>query len=559
MVMGKKHIIYIVVLIISISGCSDEFYETPPIAADTEESFYANIENIESAIVGCYSQLGAVRTIDLNYFIGMGSIVSDDADMGGSDPNDTPDMQNLDRLLHSPEDETTIHRIWGYLYKGIYFCNIAIDRFPALKDDQSESVQNMIDRRIGEARFLRALYYFMLSQAYGGVVKLDKPATNPSDYPNASRSTIKEVYELIESDLKYAITVLPEKSQVEHIGRATKGAAKSLLVKMLMFESSYAENYPGDSRFGNVELRWSEALELAQEVITSGEYRLVGINGDRYNTYWGAQTNGYRYIFTEEGDNCDESIFEIQYINKRETWIQARGNSLTKFTTVRKYFDENNISQNLGWGFHCPTQDLLDEYEPGDPRIPTIFAREGDSILVRAGTDVWRPVDLSLSPTGMALRKYEASPAQFWIYASDEDWAIGPVNFRLIRLADIYLLAAEASYKLGDETLAREYVNTIRRRARMCGEPGNMIPADLQEEEFDFSDVISERRRELAGEGHRFFDLVRWRLAEQELDGHELSVGNRVISYTSPKFDFFPIPSTEIDAIGGALQQYEGW
>ena len=556
----KKQIAYSLILIAALSsGCSDEFYDRSPISAETEESYYASIDNMESAVIGCYSQLGTVRIIDLNYVIGMGSITSDDADMGGSDPYDTPDMQNLDKLLHSPEDETTIHEIWGYLYKGVYFCNMAIQKFPALKNGQIEEVQDMIDQRIGEVRFLRALYYFMLCKAYGGVVKLETPV-QPSEFSNVSRSTVKEVYELIERDLRYAISVLPEKSATDYKGRATKGAAQALLAKLLVFESSYAVNYPGDLRFGEVEQRWEEALYYAETVINSGQYRLVGIDGERYNTYWSPETNGYRYLFTADGDNCDESIFEIQYVTTTDEWIQARGSALTQFTTVRKYITSDGNTEDLGWGFHCPTRDLLHEFESGDPRIPTIFAREGDSILVSIdeSTIGWREVELSTSPTGMAFRKYEASPSQFWLVKKSDNWAVGPVNVRLIRLADVYLLAAEAAYKSGDLEKARGYVNEVRKRARMCGEPDNTIPANIEAQNFNFHDIISERRRELAGEGHRFWDLVRWRLAEQELNGHMLGIG-MALHYISPKFDFFPIPTTEIDATGGSLVQYEGW
>jgi hypothetical protein len=555
----KVTFISIFITFLFFQSCSDSFFDTPPIASTTEGSFYSSLGNLETATIGCYSQLGAVRSIDLNFVIGMGSIASDDADCGGSDPTDTQELQNLDRMLHQPSDVTTLRRIWGYLYKGIYFCNMSLKYFPDLKEGQSDEVQEWIDTRIGEVKFLRAMYYFMLCQAYGGVPLLDEPASL-DELTSIERSTVKEVYGLIEQDLRDAIPVLPVKSQLDDVGRASKGAAQALLAKMLLYESSYNENYgTSDVRLGAVEDRYDEALQYAEEVISSGQYRLVGIDGDTYDTYWGAETNGYRYAFTEDGDNCEESVFEIQHINGPQDWIQARGNALTAFTTNRRYVNLDDEGQEFGWGFNCPTDDLMAEYEAGDPRIATVAAQFGDSILVNMTidgnpVDMWRPIDTTVSPTNRGCRKYEASPEQYW--STRSHWADGPVNVRLIRYADVILMAAEAAFKEGDAATATTYVNMIRTRARMCGGAGNTVPADFTSN-VTWEQLISERRRELACEGHRFWDLVRWGIAEQELDGHLLGIGYTV-QFESPKYDFFPIPLTEVDRVP-TLEQYQGW
>jgi hypothetical protein len=169
-------------------------------------------------------------------------------------------------------------------------------------------------------------------------------------------------------------------------------------------------------------------------------------------------------------------------------------------------------------------------------------------------SDYWRPIDTTISPTNMGCRKYEASPEQYW--STRSHWADGPVNARLIRYADVILMAAEAAIMGGDAGTATTYVNMIRTRARMCGGTGNTVPADYTSN-IDIAELKAERRRELACEGHRFWDIVRWGDAVAELDGHKLGIGYSV-EYQSPKYDFFPIPLTEVDRVP-TLEQYEGW
>ena len=537
--MKNKILIIGLLSVLLYQGCNDEFFDTPPIAAESTAGFYSNPANIETAAIACYSQLNAVRTIDLNYFIGMGSIASDDCEAGGDGtPTDTPDLQDLDRMQHTPNSQLTIRRIWAYMFKGIYFCNYALTNFPQAAEDNPELVPETFEVRLAEIKFLRALYYFLLARAYGGLPLFTEPPT-VDEFATVERSAIKEIFAQIEIDLNEAIPFLPLDNAKSEPGRASKGAAQTLMAYTLLYESSYAENYPGDARFGDMQERWDEALQFAEDVIAQvpTQYRLVGIDGDTYDTYWGPETDGYRFIFTLDGDNSEESIFEIQTIvDAPGGWIQQRGNALTQFTTARLYIDSEGESQQIGWGFNCPTEDLLNTYEPGDPRIHTSIAMEGDSISVQdASIDsvVWRPIDFSLSPTGMYCRKYEADYDEFY-QPSGGDWAAGPVNVKVFRIADVYLIAAEAAFKDGDRTKALEYVNKVRERARMCGGTGNTIPADFTDAELDIQAIMDERRRELAGEGHRFYDLVRWRIAEDKLAGVPIGYGF-TIQFESPK------------------------
>ncbi|UCH15288.1 MAG: RagB/SusD family nutrient uptake outer membrane protein [Bacteroidales bacterium] len=334
---------------LALQTCSEDFLDTKPIAMETEESFYSSMNAVEPAVIACYSQLSRMRTVDFNFVVGMGSVASDDCEAGGDgSAGDTPDMQALDRLTYTPRDITTIERIWGFFYKGVYFCNVALEKLPEIAVTDPDANVELINERVAEVKFLRALYYFLLSQAYGGVCNVTTPLA--PDELSQPRVTIKEIYEdIIEKDLKEAIPNLPVRSALDNAGRASRGAAQALLAKMLLYESSYALNYPGDARFGNMTQRWDEALQYAEEVINSGEYKLLGIDGETFDTYWSPQTNAFRYIFSVDGDNCQENIFEIQNTNDDWIWVQSTGNALTMFCTSRRIMLPSGAPEQLGW------------------------------------------------------------------------------------------------------------------------------------------------------------------------------------------------------------------
>jgi hypothetical protein len=158
----------------------------------------------------------------------------------------------------------------------------------------------------------------------------------------------------------------------------------------------------------------------------------------------------------------------------------------------------------------------------------------------------------------MFQAKYECSYAEFVGSDKTYSWAQAPFNTRILRYADVVLVAAEAAIMLNQNDKALQYINMVRTRARMCGAPGNTVPVKITGT-VTIDQLIHERRLELAMEGHRFFDLVRWNLATTKLNGLVLPTVNKTISFTSPKNDFFPIPQSQVDLSKGALKQYSGW
>ncbi len=552
-----------------IISCTDDFLDTKLTGAATEETYYSTMSGLSQLVTGTYAGINVcpagLHNLDMMY-IAYGSIASDEAEAGGEQGgNDIVDFQNWDQgNPQSAESKAVTDNNWGYNYKVIDRANQTLTGIAYYREKNSGMVADtaaLLNRFEGEMKFLRAFSHFKLTQIYGGIIIVDH-VLGSTEY-SLPRNTVAECLHFVQQELLEAIDLLPEKDaySASDMGRATKGAAEALLAKAYLYEASYAENYPGDARFAGCENTYSKALEYAEIVINTDKYSLVGIKGETFDTYWNqngstmypTSTPGYRYIFTTAGENSGESIFEIQSINDGQNYMLSRGTYLTIYTTVRNY----GAGTTLGWGFNCPTEDLLNAYEEGDPRKMVTIGENGDPVFI---ADAWSTLDCHQSPTNMIGRKYEGSPADYWSTRSSD--GNGPVNFPYIRYADVVLMAAEAAFKTDDNGKALTYVNMVRKRARNGALTG--VPADLLAITFD--DIVNERLCELALEGHRFFDLVRWGKQEvmigQELQkwlggaAQESPVSN---SFTIGVNEFFPIPLTEIINSNGGLVQYPGY
>ena len=536
-----------------IGSCSDDFLDFQPIAAESSGSFYLTMAQAEQAVTAAYSTLTSLTAWDMDISIYLGDVPSPDCEAGGDYENEVPGVEELNRFTLLPTSGI-ISTAYGVLYRGIYFSNLAMEKIPQVLEVDESASETTINIRIGELKFLRALNYLYLTHIWGEVPLVDHVLTSEEYFQ--PRAPLRDIFDLIEQDLLDAIQVLPERSSLpsSSIGRATKGAAKALLARMYLFESSYARYYDNDNRFVNLEERWDDVVEYCQQVIESGEYELVGINGETYNTWHGSGTDGFRYIFTVEGDNSLESVFEIQYIQDGLSYTYTRAGSACQWVSPRYYIADNGQSTLTPyWGLGWPTDALVGTFDPDDPRLQTTVTTEGDSVEIGGG--VRYPISFSNCPTGYYQNKYVLSAQQFADVQSHA-WHKSPYNFKLIRYADVYLMAAEAELMLGRNDEALEYINTVRTRARMCGGTDNASPENLAS--IDFDDIVDERQMELACEGRRFWDLVRWNLANEYISGTE-TAGGFLKQYESPKNDFMPLPATEVAINNGVLEQYPGW
>lgn len=332
------------------------------------------------------------------------SISSDDADKG-SDPGDTGADKHLFDILAHDATSISVAEVWEGHYKGIQRANQAINRIKLFEDLDSELKQ----RLTGEAKFLRALLYFRLLQTYGGVPIINEtPDINSSIETLLRRASRAEVFEFIEIDLIESINVLPEKSEYpdNQLGRATKGAARTLLAKVSMYQS-----------------KWETVLELTNEVIKSGEYNL---------------TPKYEDIWKEIGENNQESIFEIQ----------AKG----ELPSVG--VDQYSLTQGArgeggwGWGFNVPSDNLLNSYDPNDLRRDATIIFRGETLY-----------DGRFVPETVVNPMYNQKA-----YSSAfTDYQQTGKNIRILRFAEVLLMNAEAAIQLGGDVAGP--LNQVRNRA----------------------------------------------------------------------------------------------
>ena len=484
-----------VVLLLAITSCQKEHLDRKPLGQLTYDTFFENAEQATFATNAVYNQYRQWDCISLPW-IGLTDIISDDADKG-STPTDALYVLELDEFTFDATN-TAISSAWKGHYNAIARANLAIQRIPDVPMD--ETLKN---RLIGESKFIRAYSYFLLVQWFGDLPIITKPLTG-DEYYAQSRQPKAEVYAQIERDLLDAITTLPEKSQYgpSDLGRATKGAARSILAKLYMLTKDFPK-----------------AEQYCLEIINSGEYSLLAKYSDN---------------FLKVGENGRESIFEINAAALPTP--DAAGPGATPYNMIQGV----RGIPNLGWGFNRPSDDLVTSYENGDPR------REATVIYVG-----------EVLPDGVTQVKdnseviNERYNQKAWVPAHPGLQDNGPGNIRILRYADILLLAAEALNENGKAADAQLYLNQVRKRAR--GNSTLLLPDITITNQSQLREKIyRERRSELAMEQHRWFDLLRWGRANEVMT----AVGKNFIA---GRHELLPIPQTEVDLTGGKIGQNGGY
>ncbi len=550
----KVKIIFLTVISLYF-GCSEDFLEKTPLGMETTATFYASQDNAIQSVTACYSVMVFRGSFSRNFWA-FGDVASDDTEAAGEVGGvDQPPMQRIDQLLTVPTN-AYLFEFWRNIYEGINNCNIVLDR---LSDEEFN--ENIKNRLMAEAKFLRGMYHFYLNIVFGGVPIVDRILI-PEEYYTTPRNTIAEVLHQVQQDFQEAATVLPPVyTSSGDNARATKGTAMAYLFKALVFESSYAKNYAGDSRFAGCQEKWAEAWDVAQQIISLDVYDLEPHYGD---------------LFTEAGDESVEHIFRCvnaavntvgtEFINS--TLVSSSHNT---YQSVRAYWEWDTVAmdsipiegQILGWGLNAPTYNLAAEYEQGDPRKKLSIVTDADTIEIDpggTGNVIYRRAAPSYaSPSMMNNAKYDPEPDE-WVIRS---FFRGPLDIKMFRYADVLLLAAEVALEpeVNQPDKALEYVNMIRIRARNSGSTGQ--PADLTS--VTLNDIIHERRVELAMEAHRFFDIVRWGIAYDRLNGTYRATdtlggaNGNPIEFLVGRNEFFPIPDEEIILSKGVINQNPGY
>lgn len=421
----------------SFLSCGDDFLDKSDPTRLNAGTFYQTEAQMDQAVNGLYSGLQTFTTSQWQF----GEFISDNTTLHYNIENrgNGPSLEALEYWQYIPST-SNVRNLYNSIYQQLVNVNTVLQRLESstLDGDVKSSFE-------GQAKFIRAYYYFQLVQHFGDVILITEPIDDPDAAWIPLRSPASDVYALIESDLNSAVSILPPTLDASDIGRASKGAALSLLGKVYLTRKNY-----------------SSAVSTLQQVLTLG-YDLV---------------DDYYDVFDPNNKNHIESIFDIQFQGDND----LGENSGFTYTFYPRLSDGLVIpfAGQSGGGWNIPSLDFIASYEVGDLRKDVSLA-EG-----------YFDADNNWVAIPFIKKYYHAHSIQG---RPDDNWPV-------IRYADVLLMLAEAINEESGPSGAYTYVNEIRDRAGLDDLSG------LDKESFRTA-VLKERRMELAFENHRWFDLKR--------------------------------------------------
>jgi hypothetical protein len=549
--MKKKILVFTALVCMGMmNSCKDKFLETTPLGVGNE-AMLSNKSGVNSVLIGAYSLLDGVGAGG-TYFSAVsnwiyGTVASDDG-YKGSDVGDLAQITTIEKYIQQA-DIGGFNDKWVALYDGVSRSNDVL-RLIAKATDMTDAEKS---QATAEARFLRGWYHFEAKKMWNMVPYVDEKVTDYLNLPND-----KDIWPLIEADFQFAVDNLSTtKAQV---GRASKWSAKAMLAKTHMYQSDYTAAKP-----------------LLVDIVTNGPFSLVANYHDNFR------------IATE---NNSESVFEVQM-------SVADGGSGENGS----WGDNLNFPYGSGpggcCGFYQPSQNLVNAFKTDANGLPLLDTFNDTDVKNDEGlssSDSFTPYDGTLDPRldwtvgrrGLPFLNWGIHPGKNWI--RDQSFA-GPYtfkkffaasgenagaesprananNYRAIRFADILLMRAEIAVEENDLATALAIVNQIRTRAateivkKDDGTPAanylvKPYPA-FASQEYARKAVRFERRVELAMEGHRHFDLVRWGNADVVLNAYLAKESKKRSYLTGAVFkkgssEYFPIPQAQIDIMGSNI------
>ena len=565
----KSKFIYIIAASVCgfmLTGCYD--LDRAPANQLSSLTFYKNQTHADEAMMGVYSVMRNENCMGVNYRFDVLGGLCDGA------------VQKVTTVQVGTYDASSAFLIsyWQTTYEGIARANMVLQNI-----NNTNMTESLKAQYRGEARFMRGLYYFFLYKLWGGVPIYDE-SFNVENYEqmNYPRSSGEQTIDFILADMDSAIAVLPEAWDAANLGRATKYAALALKGKVLLYRK-----------------RYQEASECFQKVIDSGRYELYP---------------NYADLFQPEADNCNEMIFSIQttsgatsnvglpsclYLGTRSTWGWDWNQDYPSVELVDSYeykngrpFDwddfipnfseSNNVKKatfratfegNKESKYPAAKDKLLAMYKQRDPRMSASVILPYTHYLGYADN---HEIDCEYAIAGSSIKGanwgYIQVDRGLEVYLWRKFVPVGdmggqmfdrkqtPINFPLIRYADVLLMQAECLNELGDQPDAISLINQVRARAGVAlinnGSPWTR--ATTHDEVFQR--IVHERAVELACEGHSYFDLKRWGMLDTLNDRRVCDITGtyRWTRKVTDRDYLWPIPSSEVEK-NPNLEQNPGW
>ena len=479
----KNNLVFPILLVITgIVACYDKLEVTDENNPTTESYFKTAVE-LQNGVNAVYSTLRSAQLVGREWFFTHDMRGSECAPGGAQ--LEAPRAELLKQPSPAPSN-SVMSDVWRGAYTMINRANQVIVKAPGVTDNTA-----LRDRIAGEAKFLRAWAYFELVSQWGEVPLYTEPVTSSLGFKG--KSPVADIYAVIVKDLTEAAVALPPNYGASDNGRATKGAANALLGRVLMQKGDY-----------------TAAKTALMQVY--GKYSLVNYI---WNFDGDVKSDGGVTITAGHEFNA-ESIFEVVFLDKGDNnfnWGYNGEGSTSPLSTVR--------SQEYGitWGNVIPSDKLLNEFEPNDPRFKFTFYEQGDNILTAPGAvdNVNNPpavpplkltalaMNIGTSTKGGVVLKrfFRKNGIYEWV---NSGFHPSGINQRLIRYADVLLMLAECEAEAGTPAQAAAYINEVRNR-----EGVNMPPVTLASKNDALKAVMHERSVELAGESVNNIDILRWR------------------------------------------------
>ncbi|WPR72647.1 RagB/SusD family nutrient uptake outer membrane protein [Flavobacterium sp. NG2] len=481
------------VVLFTATSCSEEFLNVEPKGTALEDNYYTNESEAYSGLIAVYDVIGK-QSRGFENMLTMLNAGSDDFFAGGGGATDGTGIQSFSDYTISPS--TIPASYWNDFYQGIFRANILLKKLPNVPMDEATKV-----RFTAEAKVLRAYYYFELVRTFKNVPLITEPIATTEIY-NVVQATPAAVYAQIEKDLNEALPNLPNTitNVATEGGRFSKGSAQALLGKVYLYEGKKTEAAAalaavngtpgGTSQYGYKLLsKFSDLWTISNKFNTESIIEIT--HTDKSNADWGFWGSG-----ADEGNTVN-------------VMVGPRSYSRTSGSTAPDYAS--------GWSFNPVTQNLYDALK-SDPRFDaTIMDMKA---LKDAGQADYSP---GYKDTGYFLKKF--MPLNSDVSTGGGASALNyKQNIYAMRLADTYLMEAEALGATG--TRAQALLDAVRARVGLSSVPVSMDA------------ILAERRLELAGEGHRWFDLVRTGKAATALASR---------GFTAGKNEIWPIPLKELE------------
>ena len=549
----KKIWIYSIIALL-LSGC-ENFLDTENLTKKDNSNFPKSAADAETALTGVYALLREMTPgEDGQSFFLTAELLSDDR-FGGGGPDDRR-MHAVDRL--KKVDDNMFADVWKQDYRAIYRCNMLLSSMDAI-EWENEGVRNKLE---GQTRFLRAYFYFDLCRLFGTVplITSTEPVNNP-------RAAAADLYALIASDLKTAIEQLPSTrysaANNAELGRATKWAAEALLARAYLFYTGYYQQESMPLPEGS--LSKTDVITYLDDCINSSGHDLVGdfrnlwpySNVYTKKDYKYAQDNDLQWV-GEEGCNI-ETVFAIRYSSKATWDYPWYNNEVCLYSSPREPASVDDIFPfGIGWGVGTVNSKLWENWPSKDLR------REASIMSVEKEMPNYGwGADKQMNETGYLQKKYMAVNAynddgesvnysRILYPEIDSDYQLNNTqDLVIIRFADVLLMAAE---------LKKDAAPLNRVRARV-----GLDPVAYSEEA-----LRNERHWELAFEGLRYYDLLRWGIAGEALSQQNgVKVLDNMVETRMDMNDIaqrleatkglMPLPKTQIDLSAGVLEQNPGW